>query len=54
MRGRSGAERNAIFTAELNFVFTTPGARQLTRILSEASSSAKTFVRPKRAVLLTE
>jgi hypothetical protein len=40
--------------AELNLVFINPGARQLTLILSLASSADKTFVRPMRADLLTE
>ena len=41
-------------TTELKWVLITPGAIQLTLILSEASSLARALVSPNRAVLLTE
>ena len=43
-----------LLTAELNLVLMIPGAIQLTLMLSDASSSERTFVRPNKAVLLTE
>ena len=44
----------ASLTAELNLVLIRPGARQLTRIPSWASSVDSTLVAPSRAVLLME
>lgn len=43
-----------ILTAAENFVFIIPGATQLTVIFSVASCCAAAFVKPSKAVLLTE
>lgn len=40
-------------TSELNLVLMSPGATQLTLMLLWASSGARAWVRPSRAVLLT-
>lgn len=43
-----------ILTAFENLVLITPGAKQFTRMPSGAKSLAAAFVRPIKAVLLTE
>lgn len=49
----SKLQNRSILTASLNFVLMTPGATQLTRILSPASCGTSARVSPSKAVLLT-